>query len=502
MGSGSKPLIFEVLTPEDFVSVKNASSPPQEPPGFGMADSKLKVGSSDDARHRVLTPRPTRDARLDTSSAHLRRQVSRPLQTQDGIKGPSSAPFHKTSFDGHSSAAQPATANLPMSLEASSSLPGSDMWARSQGSAFIAGPSEAVSSPFAPSSSSSAAYYCPPPYWNRSATPNQHFAFKSVGANMANELERSYPQHHQVAAQSSRSATDPKNRSNPSRERRGPKGQKTPSLLNDGDSRRVRPILLGPIYSRGSVAEYAVPRSTTVHTSSSFATRSITNTGYAPASTSDVASADRQPLASLGPHHDVSRSPPMSATSDSPIPPSEIVHAPGNTGASSTSASSSLRSHGDLANSMPDVDITGTLPSQFALSIDKLIDTIDEALRSPSPALPAASASTHEQLNTEGSGDNQGVLTSASAQQRTSPPSVASPLARLETVSQGDEGDEQEPGEATTGMSTALEGVSRPDEDFEHWHQGVRGQDGYIYQLPPPILWHRPSSRLHDQLWV
>ncbi|KAL7277553.1 hypothetical protein ACG7TL_008476 [Trametes sanguinea] len=475
------------------------------------ADRNIPQGFSDDARHHIPTPRPSGDASLSPSSAHSRRQVSRPLQTYNGVAGPFSATCHEASFNRHSSAAQSATANLPMRQDASLHLPGSDIWARSQGGAFVASPSEseAVSTPFSPPSSSSAAYYCPPPHWNHTATPNQHFAFKSVGANMACESERFLPQHHQVATPSSKSAKIPKNRSNPGIEKPDTPGQNTPSLLNDGCPRRDGLVLPKRTYSRGSVAEHAFPRSTVVDTQPSFrANHSAIDSGYAPASASDVASTDRQPLASLGPHHDVSRSPPISATSESPIPPSEIVHAPGNTGMFSISAPSSMPFHGNLANGalalglVPGDDITGTHPSQFTLSIDKLIDAINEALRSPSPALPAESASTHEQLNTAGSGDNQGILTSGFAQQRTSPPYVASPLTHLETVSQGDEGDEQEPGEATAGMSTALEGVSRPDEDFEHWHQGVRGQDGYIYQLPPPVLWHRPSSRLHYQLWV
>ncbi|KAL7277545.1 hypothetical protein ACG7TL_008468 [Trametes sanguinea] len=423
------------------------------------------------------------------------------FQTHNGVEGPFSAPFHEPSFDGHSSAAHSTTANLPMRQNASLHLLGSDIWGSVQGGACVAGPAEAVSSPFAPPSSSSAAAYCTPPYWNHSATPNQDFASQRVGANMANESERSYPQHHQVAAPSSRSATDPKNKSKPVYKRAGSPGQNTPSLLNDGGPRRDGPVLPNRTYSPGSVAEHTFPRSTTVHTSPSFtANRSTIDSGHAPASTSDVASGGSQ--VSLSPHRDASLFPPISAASDSPIPPSEIEHVPGTTGESSNLSSASLVSHGALASgSVPDADITGTHPSQFALSIDMLMDAIYEALLSPIPVLSAASASTEERFNTEGPGDNQGVLTSGFAQQRTAPPSVASPLPTQEkTVSQAGE---PEPGEAAIGLSTAaLEVVSRLDEDLEHWRQGVRGQDGYIYQLPPPILWHRPSSRLHDQLWV
>ncbi|OSC98762.1 hypothetical protein PYCCODRAFT_1480332 [Trametes coccinea BRFM310] len=264
-----------------------------------------------------------------------------------------------------------------------------------------------------------------------------------------------------VATPSSRSAKIPKNRSNPGIEKPDTPGQNTPSLLNDGCPRRDGLVLPKRTYSRGSVAEHAFPRSTVVDTQPSFrANHSTIDSGYAPASASDVASTDRQPLASLGPYHDVSRSPPISATSDSPIPPSEIVHAPGNTGTFSISDPSSVPFHGNLANGalalglVPGDDITGIHPSQFTLSIDKLIDAIDEALRSPSPALPAESASTHEQLNTEGSGDNQGILTSGFAQQRTSPPYVASPLTEKIVSRAG----EPEPGEAAIELSTASEG--------------------------------------------
>ncbi|KAJ2986890.1 hypothetical protein NUW54_g9588 [Trametes sanguinea] len=350
-----------------------------------------------------------------------------------------------------------------------SNAPSLNVWSSTEGGELVVGQSGTNSFPSSPLPFNNA--YTPSPPWDPSAIPADQFASGSNRASIANEATRKPLQLklHPVPASRTRSSIITNNKSTPGLERRGPPCGNALSSLNNNACHQGGPILPDGNYCWGSVEE---------HTFSHTATD-------APLSSIPIISGRYAAVASNREYA------PGIYEESSPLPYASSNNLPRDRLADGVHASGTI----------PSIQVTP--PSQSFEGIDAN-EVVGENSPSANPPYPVARRSGPGMINTGSIGNNQDHLTQASeiASQRTAPPLTTSGSNRV--ASPQHEANTLKPDEVDTEFVVAvepLENVSETDVWIKHWHEGIWGDDGYIYQLPPPILGYRPASRLHDLRW-
>ncbi|KAI9068609.1 hypothetical protein FKP32DRAFT_1672061 [Trametes sanguinea] len=522
-------LRFEkVLTPENIVVAMNAPSPPQESSaGPDVVGSKRRRHSpersvttnrakrrrarralsnedsevdhsppqnqSDDGPFRFYIPPPssspppppppqTSGATLSTLSARS------PAQGSSSAAGPSSASLY---LETHSSTVHSDPRPLPYPAPMLSNAPPSlhDLWSSTEGGELVVGQSGTNSFRSSPLPFNNVSTLSPPP----SGIPASQSASGSNRASIANEAKPLKFKHNRVPASRTRSSMTTNNKSIPGLKRTGPPGGDALLSLKNNARHQGGPILPDGSYCWGSVEEHMFSHTATDAPLSLMANHSTVSGRYA-AVTSNVA-ATRQ--AQLNPHalFDLS----------SPSPFDDTEYAPGTYQSSPLPyVSWSNLPHDDLADgahasgTMPCIQITPPNQSLEGIGANEAVGQDSTPANPPHPAAPRSGGI----INTGGVGNNQDNLTLEIAQQRTALPSTA--RGSHEVAGPWPEANTLESGEAGTEFVVAVEpfeNISEADVWIEHWHEGIWGDDGYIYQLPPPILGYRPASRLHDLPW-
>ncbi|KAI9069345.1 hypothetical protein FKP32DRAFT_1682968 [Trametes sanguinea] len=371
-------------------------------------------------------------------------------------------------------------------------------WGSIEGGALVPKPFGRVSSPSPPRSLSGSAYFPSPPRDGSTTSVRQSATQRDRPESRTNPSGLT----SSIIVRRHRALGPPKTHNhnlNSDFKGAGHPSATAPSLFNNGASRRRRPTspLADRGYAWGSVAEHAFP-SPTVNHQLSFAAINSTSSGGPSASTTSDALGQHAPVNPQGYSHD---SWPHLASSASPHFSHEIEYAPGARELPRFFASelSSILRTGHLADDGAHSSRTATVPRIQLTPPSESIGTnditvVDEDLF---PAYPPQPATPKMSLETRHADDIQGVLTSASAQQHAAPVSLAS----LPTGVTGSQSNKAELSEGESEQTATVKDVSEADLWVEHWHEGVWGEDGYIYQLPPPILGYRPASHLHDQPW-
>ncbi|KAJ2986960.1 hypothetical protein NUW54_g9567 [Trametes sanguinea] len=366
-----------------------------------------------------------------------------------------------------------------------SNAPTLNEWSSTEGGELVVGQSGTNSFPSSPLTFSNA--NTPSPPRDPSAIPARQSASGSDRTSITNKFKLPNLQHDPVAAPRPGSSTNPKHKSIPGLKRTGPPGDNTLSLLNDA-RRQGDPIPPGRSYAWGSMEEHVFSHRAVDATLSLMANSFTNRRRHAAATNNVVATQQAQP----DPHR--------CSHSSSSSPLNNTDNAPGTSTSASPNASSSDFPRSDLDD--------GALPLVTGLHIQMTSSSqssegvhtpavIKEALPSANPLHPAIPGLAHGTISIKGVESERGDLTLTLVQQLVVPPS---------TVSRPDEdADLQEKtlesDEAETNSLMTVEDVLEADIWIKHWHEGVRGDDGYIYQLPPPILGYRPASRLHDLQW-